>query len=59
MEDTKEADQDDMEINNLNSLKTQLNKLKEQVEVDMENDNYVSEDVEKLIQQFLTVFNIY
>ena len=51
MEDTNEADTDD-----LNSLKTQLDMLEEKVKVDMENDKYVTEDVEKLIQQFLTVF---
>ena len=51
MEDKSEIDIDD-----LNSLKTELNMLEEKVRVDMENDKYVTEDVEKLIQQFLTVF---
>ena len=50
MEDANEVDIDD-----LNSLKTQLNMLEEKVKVDMENDKYVTEDVEKIIQQFLTV----
>jgi len=49
MEDANEVDIDD-----LNSLKTQLNMLEEKVKVDMENDKYVTEDVEKIIQQFLT-----
>jgi len=49
MEDKSEIDIDD-----LNSLKTELNMLEEKVRVDMENDKYVTEDVEKLIQQFLT-----
>ena len=53
MEDANEVDIDD-----LNSLKTQLNMLEEKVKVDMKNDKYVTEDVEKIIQQFLTVFII-
>lgn len=53
MEDANEVDIDD-----LNSLKIQLNMLEEKVKVDMKNDKYVTEDVEKIIQQFLTVFII-
>jgi len=54
MNNTLEPDLDEQEISDLNTLKDQLRNLEEKVEVDMEKDNYVTEDVEKMIQQFLT-----
>ena len=39
----------------LQTLKDKLNTLENKVKVDMEKDKSVTEDVEKLIQQFLTV----
>ena len=39
----------------LQTLKDKLNTLENKVKVDTEKDKSVTEDVEKLIQQFLTV----
>ena len=55
MNNTLEPDLDEQEIRDLNTLKDQLRNLEEKVEVDTEKDKYVTEDVEKMIQQFLTV----
>ena len=39
----------------LNKLKEKLKTIENKVEIDMEKDKAVTEDLEKLIQQFLTV----
>ena len=55
MRDSEETDLDEQELNDLKSLKDKLRTLEDKIEVDMEKDKSVTEDVEKLIQQFLTV----
>ena len=55
MRDSEETDLDEQDLNDLKSLKEKLRTLEDKIEVDMEKDKSVTEDVEKLIQQFLTV----
>ena len=55
MRDSEETDLDEQDLNDLKSVKEKLRTLEDKIEVDMEKDKSVTEDVEKLIQQFLTV----
>jgi hypothetical protein len=55
MRDTKDTGLDEQDLNKLKSLKDKLWTLEDMIEVDMEKDKSVTEDVEKLIQQFFTV----
>eukprot|EP00090_Calanus_glacialis_P002852 TRINITY_DN12106_c1_g1_i3.p1 TRINITY_DN12106_c1_g1~~TRINITY_DN12106_c1_g1_i3.p1 ORF type:complete len:257 (+),score=83.82 TRINITY_DN12106_c1_g1_i3:46-771(+) len=52
--DADQTDLDEQDLNELKSLKDKLRTLEDKIEVDMEKDKSVTEDVEKLIQQFLT-----
>ena len=55
MRDSEETDLDEEDLNDLKSLKEKLRILEDKIEVEVEKDKSVTEDVEKLIQQFLTV----
>lgn len=55
MRDSEETDLDEQDLNDLKSLKEKLRILEDKIEVEVEKDKSVTEDVEKLIQQFLTV----
>ena len=55
IKDAEETELDEQDLNDLNSLKDKLRTLEDKIEVDMEKDKSVTEDVEKLFQQFLTV----
>ena len=51
----RDSEETDLDEEDLNDLKEKLRILEDKIEVEVEKDKSVTEDVEKLIQQFLTV----